>query len=496
MSNDYLAGEERDQSILLPATLGEYITEENPVRFIDAFVDSLDLERLGFRRAKLEGGAGRPPYNPSDLLKLYVYGYLNQVRSSRKLEKACVSNIEVMWLMKKLAPDFKTIADFRKENIDCIKPVFKEFVYLCKSLDLFGAELLGIDGSKFRAVNSRKRNFDREHLAEALKRLEESIERYLKELNEKDTTATTDNDDKGPVAQEGTAKLRDKIGKLEERRQEYIRAENLMNETGQKEVSLTDPESRLMKNNGRIEVCYNTEAAFDSKNKLAIDYDVTNQASDRNQLSPMAKSAKEVLRVEKIDATADKGFHDSLEIQECVDNGITPYVPEPVSVGRGKVRKVGVPKPAFYMDKFLYDKTTDACVCPAGQRLEFYKWENAKGRRVAIYRTEACFTCPFFITQCTRNKVGRRIWRWEHEETLEEMRARLRTVEGSRKAALRKEICEHPFGTMKRAFNQGYFLLRGLRKVKGEMGFTMLAYNMRRAISILGVKALLAHTSS
>jgi transposase len=487
---EHIPGFERDQVILFPDTLDEYTTEENPVRFIDAFVDSLDLKILGFKRVE-PNEMGRPPYDPHDLLKLYLWGYLNQVRSSRKLEKACVSNVEVMWLMKKLAPDFKTIADFRKENIDCIKPVFKEFVYLCKSLDLFGAELVGIDGSKFKAVNSRKRNFDEKTLAEALKRLEEKIARYLKEMEENDGADEGRNG--SGSANSDVGKLKEKLSKLEEKKREYVQAQNLMKETGQKEVSLTDPDSRLMKNNARIEPCYNTETAIDSKNKLAVDYKVTNMASDRNQLSPMAKSAKEILQVEKIDATADRGFHDSVDIKECVDNGITPYVPEPVIMGRGEVKKAGVPKPAFYADKFVYDGATDSYICPAGQRLEFYYWDKTKGRRLAVYKTEACFTCPFFMTDCTRNKLGRWIGRWEHEEILEEMRARLKTEEGSRKAALRKELCEHPFGTMKRAFNQGYLLLKGLKKVNGEMGFTMLAYNMRRAINILGVKALLAY---
>lgn len=225
-------------------------------------------------------------------------------------------------------------------------------------------------------MNSRKRNFDPEHLAEALKRLEEKMEGYLKELEECDKA-----DDERLAGTNGVEKLREKIDKLEKKRQEYTQAQDLMKKTGQKEVSLTDPESRLMKNNGRIEVCYNAETAIDSKNKLAVDYDVTNSASDRNQLSPMAKSAKETLEVEKIDATADRGFHDSVDIQECVDNGITPYVPEPVSVGRGEVKKAGIPTPAFYADKFVYDKATDSYLCPAGQRLELYYWSNnEKGR--------------------------------------------------------------------------------------------------------------------
>lgn len=488
MSRDYVAGETRDQSILFPDTLDEYITEENPVRFVDAFVDSLDLEKLGFKHAKLDGGAGRPPYDPSDLLKLYVYGYLNQIRSSRKLEKACVSNLEVMWLMKKLTPDFKTIADFRKENVDCIKPVFKEFVFLCRSLDLFGAELVGIDGSKFKAVNSRSRNLDGKALAERLRRVEEKIAQYLKEVEQNDKA---DQQGKGDTSKvEGLAQ---KISVLEEKKQEYIRAQNLMSETGQKEVSLTDPDSRLMKNNQKLEVCYNTITAIDSKNKLAVDYDVTNNAVDQGQLGPVAQSAKEVLDVEHIDVTADMGFFNADSIKECLDNAVTPYVPEPSWNGRGRVKKAGVPAPEFYEDRFIYGRTTNSYTCPAGQTLTFQFWNNNwHGKRYAIYQTEACFSCPYFMTKCTKNKLGRAIRRWEHEELLEEMRARRMTADGLVKVRTRKELCEHPFGTMKRAFNQGYLLLKGLRKVGGEMGFTMLAYNMRRAINILGVRALMA----
>jgi len=323
MSRDYVAGEKRDQSILFPETLDEYITEENPVRFIDAFVDSLNLEKQGFKHSQLDGGAGRPPYDPSDLLKLYVYGYLNQVRSSRKLEKACLSNLEVMWLMKKLAPDFKTIADFRKDNIGCIKSVFKEFVYLCRSLDLFGAELVAIDGTKFKAVNSTKRNLSEKTLPERLRHVEEKIAQYLKEMEENDRSEPEEGD--SGVKVEG---LKEKISKLEERRQEYIKAQNQMKETGQKEASLTDPDSRLMKiDSQKLDVCYNVESAVDSKNHLVVDYDVTNDANDRYQLARMAQKAKETLQVERLDVTADKGFCTGGELKECEENGITtsPY---------------------------------------------------------------------------------------------------------------------------------------------------------------------------
>jgi transposase len=488
MSNDYVAGEKRDQSILFPDTLDEYVTEENPVRFIDAFVDGLDLEKLEFKHAKLDGGAGRPPYDPSDLLKLYVYGYLNQMRSSRKLEKACTSNLEVMWLMKKLAPDFKTIADFRKDNVDCIKPVFKEFVFLCRSLDLFGAELVGVDGSKFKAVNSRNRNFNEKTLAERLKRVEERTARYLKEMEENDRAEADDERDHRGV------RLKEKIGKLEEKRELFLRVRERM-EAGQKEVSLTDPESRLMRvNNQNLDVCYNAHTAVDSKNKMVVDYDVTNSASDMNALSTMAKGAKDALDVEGVDVTADKGFHNSGEIKECVDNGITPYVPEPSPPNPNK--KLGVPAREFYEDKFTYEKDRDSYTCPAGNEMTFWRrGQNNSGKKMRLYRTVECGACPY-RARCTTNRRGRIIYRWVHEEILDEMRARLRTEQGKAKVVLRAQLVEHPFGTIKLAFNQGYLLMKGLRNVRGEIGLTMLAYDIRRAISILGTKRLMASIAS
>jgi transposase len=485
MSRDYVAGEKRDQSILFPDTLDEYVTEENPVRFIDAFVESLDLEKLGFKHSQLDGGAGRPPYDPSDLLKLYVYGYLNQTRSSRRLEKACVSNVEVMWLMKKLTPDFKTIADFRKDNIECIKPVFKEFFYICRSLDLFGAELVAIDGSKFKAVNSTKRNLNEKTLSERLKHVEEKITQYMKEMEENDRAEPEEGDRNGGAKVDG---LREKISKLEERRQEYIRAQDRMKETGQREVSLTDPDSRLMKiDSQKLDVCYNAESVVDSKNHLVVDYDVTNEANDRYQLARMAQEAKETLEVERLDVTADKGFCTGRELKECEENGITTYVAIPNETMPNK--KLGVPEPEFYSQRFSYDPIRDVYVCPANQVMTFWKgrWKN-RGR---LYRTGACATCPL-RSRCTRNKLGRIIFRSEHQDVIDRLRARLSQVDGLDKLNKRKEIVEHPFGTIKRAFNQGYLLLKGLRKVNGEVGFTMLAYNMRRAINIVGTKRLIA----
>ncbi len=277
--SEHVGGTHRDQTILFPDTLDEYVDAENPVRFIDAFIDSLNLEKLGFKHSIL-ANTGRPSYNPSDLLKLYAYGYLNQVRSSRKLEKECHRNLEVMWLMKKLAPDFKTIADFRKNNVDCIKPVFTEFVYLCRSLDLYGAQLVAIDGSKFKAVNSKSNNFNEKTVALRLKKTEEKIAEYLKLMDENDRA------DSGKDNSLKVNGLKERISKLEEKKQQYEQAQNQMKATGQTEVSLADPDSRLMRvDSQRLDVCYNIQTSVDAKQHLIVDYDVINNSTDRSPAS-------------------------------------------------------------------------------------------------------------------------------------------------------------------------------------------------------------------
>jgi len=485
----HVAGFSRNQGMLLPYTLEEYVDEENPVRFIDAFVDSLDLKRLGFRHSEpME--VGRPPYDPADLLKLYIYGYLNQVRTSRKLERECQRNMEVMWLIKRLTPDFKTIADFRKDNIDCIKKVFKEFLYHSMDLGLVGGELVSLDGAKLKAVNSKKKNLNLKTLADKLKRIEEKIEKYLKEIEANDRS----DEAQLPSPQVGRrSKLRERIQKLREKMNQYSNLLCSLKESGENEVSLTDPDSRLMKDRGRMDVCYNTHMVVDSKNHIIVEYEATNNASDNNSLSRMAKNTKEALRVERLEVTADKGFFSEEQVKECADNGITPYLPEPNKSARGYAKTTGIPTPEFYEEKFLYDKTTDTYTCPAGKTLRFKHWHrNSEDKTVGLYTTDrACFRCPFFMVKCTRNKKkGRVIQRWIHETVLEEMRLRIKLQ--PEKLELRRNLSEHPIGTIKRAFNQGYLLLKGLRKVNGEAGFTMLAYNMRRAINILGAKTLTA----
>jgi transposase len=474
--SEHIEGLNRNQTALFPNTLEEYVNKENPVRFTDAFVDSLNMEKLRFQHSTpLE--LGRPSYDPSDLLKLYVYGYLNQIRSSRKLERECHRNVEVMWLMKKLTPNFKTIADFRKDNVDCVKGVFKEFVKLCMSLDLYGAKLVAIDGTKFKAVNSLDRTFNRKNLAYRMKRIDEHVSKYLAEIEHEDRKEEQAN-------AKHVEMLQEKVQKLMKRKEEYSELLCKLKESKQNEVSLVDPDCRLMKNRGRIEPCYNGQVAVDDKNHLIVDYAVTNAPADNCQLSSMAIGAKEMLGAKNLEAVADKGYFSFVQIKDCVDNGIIPYVPEQNRYGVGFVKRKGVPAREFHVDKFVYDMGTDTFVCPSGNKLSFHYLDRAHQKNIRVYRTDACFSCEFFMTKCTLNKHGRTLWRWEHAEVLDELRERM--LREPEKMALRKRLVEHPFGTMKRAINQGYLLLRGLRKVSGEVGFTMLAYNIRRVLNILG----------
>jgi transposase len=484
--SEHVTGNHRKQTVLFPDMLDDYVDKENPVRFIDAFIDSLDLEKLGFKHA-VPCDTGRPSYDPSDLLKMYVYDYLNQVRSSRKLEKECHRNLEVMWLMKKLAPDHKTIADFRKDNAErarCIKPVFKEFIYLCRSLDLYGAQLVAIDGSKFKAVNSKSNNLNEKTVALRLKQTEEKIAEYLKEMDKNDTEDSAEDENVN------VDELKEKICKLEEEKQRYEQIQNQMRATGQKEVSLVDPDSRLMRvDSQRLEVCYNIQTSVDAKQHLIVDYDVINNSTDHHQLTTDAKAAKQTLGVDRLEVLSDKGFYVANDLVECEEAGITVFMPIP---SFNPTKNTGVPEPEFGSERFIFDGVKDVYVCPAGKELGFWKGSFKSkpdcGRR---YRTGSCACCTS-RSLCTRNRRGRIMVRWEYQDAVDRLRARLESSEGKEKLRSRREIAEHPFGTMKRAFNQGYLLLKGLRKVRGEVGFTMLAYNMRRAISILGVGTLIA----
>ncbi|MGH9460501.1 MAG: IS1182 family transposase [Vicinamibacteria bacterium] len=469
----FIEGVGRDQQTLFPEVLDDYVASDHPVRFIDAYVGQLDLTKLEFERA-VAAETGRPGYDPGDLLRLYIYGYLSGICSSRKLERETGRNVEVLWLLRRLHPDFKTIAEFRRRNTKALRALFREFTVLCKRLGLFGGELVAIDGSKFRAVNSRRRNYSRPMLEEMLGAVDERIARYL------ERTETADRDDEHRANE--TEDHAGELTRLESRAAEVRAMLAELDQTGESQISLTDPDSRMMKVRMGTEVCYNAQTAVDEKHKLIVAVEVTNECTDRNWLSPMAIEAKDVLGAEQLAVVADKGYSSAREVEACVEANITPYLPKPETSAN---KALGL----FTKNDFRYDPERDLYVCPAGQELTFRHASREKGRDVRYYRTYVCGQCPL-RPRCTRNRQSRRISRSANEHVLEQMNARVAANPQILKK--RKAIVEHPFGTIKRWMNQAYFLMRGLTKVRGEFSLSALAYNLKRVLAIIGVPALLA----
>jgi len=469
----YIQGTTREQIILFPEAIDDYIKEGNPVQFVEAFVENLDLKSLQFKYSQLKA-TGRPPYNPADMLKLYIYGYLNRIRSSRRLEAEAERNVELMWLLKKLTPDFKTIADFRKDNLDSIKEVCKEFTLICKKLDLFGAELVAIDSSKFRAKNAKKRNFSKAKLQKSLKKIEEKVDEYILELEENDQKEAGFSN---PTKEE----LKEKIKALKDRKSKYQELQKKIEDSGETEVSLTDPDSRAIMNAQRVEVCYNVQMTVDAKHKLILDHKVTNEPADQHQLTKMAKRAKRVLQVKELEVLADKGYYDAREIKESSDDGIVLYIPRPT---RNRPQKDEL----YSKEKFRYDQQKDVYLCPSGHKLTFSKKVTDRGKAMRLYSCNKCPNCQL-KAKCTKAQ-SRTILRWEHEAVLEEMWERVKS--SKEKVRTRQWLTEHPFGTIKRSFDQGYMLLRGLDKVGTEFSLSFLAYNIKRAINIVGIKNLIA----
>ena len=473
----YIRGADRNAVLLFPECVEDYITEDNPVRFIDAFVESLDLAELGFMRA-MPAETGRPAYDPAALLRLYVYGYLNRVRSSRMLEREARVNVEVMWLVGKLVPDFKTIADFRRDNLAALKGVCREFTLVCKKLELFGGELVAIDGSKFKAVNNRKRNFSDTRLRKAIGAIDEKIGAYLASLDEQDRTEAPSS---VPAKLKGE-ELREKIKTLQERKEKYRKLKIELKESGEKQISLTDADARSMINHHKgTDVCYNIQTVVDAKHKLIVEHEATNDPTDHAHLAEMALRAKETLEVEHLEVVADMGYYDGAEVKQCADAGITTYVAKPLT---SLNKKRGL----FTKEDFNYDEVKDCYRCPQGEELTFRFETIESNRQIRYYATAKCRGCPI-KERCTTNKEGRRITRWVDEQLLEEMARRVRARPELMKQ--RQQIVEHPFGTIKRAMNQGYFLMRGLKKVGAETSLTVLSYNIKRALNIIGVKKLI-----
>jgi transposase len=470
----YIEGEDRKQTLLFPEVLEDYIGEDNPVRFIDVYVEGLELIGMGFERA-IPKETGRPPYNPGDLLRLYVYGYLNRTRSSRQLEREAGRNVELMWLMRKLRPDFKTIADFRRDNPQAIKKVCREFTLWCKRLELFGGELVAIDGSKFVAVNSPKRNFTEKKLKRMIDEIDGKIDQYLKELDRQDKQEV---DERSLSAEE----LKEKIEGYKQRRGQYEQLKSNLEQSGESQVSLTDPQSRSMRVGHGVEVSYNVQIVVDHKHKLVLEHEVVNEVTDQGQLSTMAKKAKETLDVETLEVVADRGYYNGEEVKACEQSGITAYVPKPNNSSNLK-------RGLFTKEDFIYEPVKDCYRCRAGKELSYRFNSVEQGRAVRSYEIFGCNRCEL-KSKCSINKRGkRRITRWVDEAILEAMARRV--AEHPEKVELRKCLAEHPFGTIKRAMNQGYFLMRGLTKVGAETSLTILAYNLKRVINILGVRTMM-----
>jgi len=474
---EHIQGSDREQLTLFPEALDDYIARDNPVRFLDVFIDSLDLKRLGFKHFVLKE-TGRPPYHPADLLKLYVYGYLNRIRSSRQLEREAGRNLELMWLLKRLTPDFKTIADFRRDNRQAIRQVCRQFTVFCRQLDLFGGELVAIDGSKFKAQNAKGRNVTQAKLTRQLKELDKKIDQYLRELDQ------ADEQEKDTPDKPNADQLREKIEAMKRRQAELREKQQQMKDSGRSQISLTDPDSRSMPVGGGEAslVGYNVQLSVDAKHKLILHHAVTNAVTDFGLLSGMAKSSRHALAVEHLDVVTDMGYYDGQQVKECLEAGITPYIPR---ANTSANRKRGL----FTKRDFVYDAEHDGYRCPAGQALTYRFTTLEQGRQIRTYANPAaCRACALRV-QCTRNRGGRRITRWADEHLLETMQARVQAE--PEKVSLRKQLAEHPFGTIKHSWNQGYFLMRGLEKVRAEMALTVMAYNLKRAIKILGVPRMI-----
>jgi transposase len=482
----FKCGESREQASLLPPRLEDYVGPDNPVRAIESFVCALDLAKLGFRYAKRVVGAGQPPYDPADLLKLYLYGYINQVRSSRRLEREAGRNLELIWLLKNLKPGYRTIANFRKENWKALKAANRGFVLLVRELGLVGGTVVAIDGSFFHGDASKASIFTRKRLAEQIAKLDQEIEAYGKSLEDNDAAEARDRTEGDGDGDGGD--LGAKVAALMAKRSRAQADLDRLAANGETQLSVTDPDARLLSKSGQTVAGYNVQSVVDDKHKLIVASEVVNDSSDVGQLHAMAKAAKEALGAKVLEVLADEGYYSSTELKACEDDDIKAYVPP--SQGNGQIEKKG----RFSLKRFSYDAVADAYRCPAGELLHPMKgrWKNTSGRIEIRYasRTKTCKTCPL-KSKCLSPKASRRtVGRWEHEDVLERHRARMESAGDLMRR--RSAIVEHPFGTLKCRAGYRHFLVRGFNKVRGEWSLMALCYNFTRVLNILGFEGFVA----
>jgi transposase len=473
----YLKGSDRHQGLLLPATVEDYVSEENPVRAIDAFVEGVDLKGLGFE-VREENEVGAPSYDMRALLKLYLYGYLNRIRSSRELEKATKRNLEVIWLMRQLTPDHWTISEFRRKHRKQFKGLFRQFNVVCGSLGLFGADLVAIDGCFLKAVNSRARNFTQDKLEHLLKAVDQKIEDYIQSLE------AADKEGAAQGMKESAAKvesMKEKLKKLENKRKDYEALMEAAKQSSTGQISLTDPDSRSLKKTNEKVVGYNAQIAMDEKHHMMATQEVTQEPSDWKLLAPMAQEAKKELKVEKLRTVADSGYYSHEQMRECARHGVEATVPN------GQVGKGG--EGVYGLEKFQYCAEKDVYVCPNGKELLRHADLVERGSTYHIYyHTKACVECPL-KESCTKGKY-RKLHVVSDREFIDTIQRRWREQPDLR--VRRSQLVEHPFGTIKFWWNMRAFLCRGLEMVRAEFSLSALAYNFRRALSVLGVAKLVA----
>ena len=472
----FVEGSDRSQSTLLPECLDDWIDENNPVRAIDAFVDALDLADLGFDGVE-PAATGRPAFHPSVLLKLYIYGYLNRVQSSRRLEREAGRNLELLWLLGRLAPDHKTIADFRKDNGSALRQVCAQFVELCGRMGLLTKASVVIDGSKFKAVNNRDRNFTCAKVARRRAQLEEGVARYLSQLD------TIDRQEPSETLALKTERLKEKLAKLDEEMAKLAAMEKQMLASPDHQISLTDPDSRSMATSGRGSgvVGYNVQIAVETENHLIVTHEVTNVGNDTSHLAHVARQAKAVLDADKLEVIADRGYFNGDEILACEQADITVTLPKPLRSGAKAQGRFGKQDFAYLPDRDVYR-------CPADELLIYRYTREQDGKNLRYYWTRACSKCPI-KSQCTTGPE-RRVARWEHEHVVEAVQRRL--DEHPEKMRVRRETVEHPFATIKERMGATHFLTKTLPKVATEMALSVLAYNLTRVLNIVGVKPLIA----
>jgi transposase len=472
----FVQGADRRQPTLLPDCLDDYVAEENAVRVVDVFVDELDLRALGFEGMTPEP-TGRPAYHPSTLLKLYVYGYLNKVQSSRRLEREAQRNVELMWLTGRLAPDHKTIADFRKDNGPAIQAACAQFVVLCRDIGLFGSALVAIDGSKFKAVNTRDRNFTANKLRKRLEQVADHVAGYLRDLDTADRQ-------EGEAAEARSGRLKEKIERLREQMRMLEAMEVRVAASPDGQVSVTDPDARSMATSGRGSgiVGYNVQSAVEAEHHLIVAHDVVMTGSDREQLAAMAAQAKDAMGVETLDALADRGYFSGEEIRACEAMGVTSYVPKPLTSGAKADGRFG-------KQDFVYLPDQDVYRCPSGALLPRHMTTVEKGMTLHRYWDRASCQACALKALCTPG-VERRVTRWEHEAVIDALQRRMDLTPDAMR--LRRRLVEHPFGTIKAWMGSTHFQMKRLPNVKTEISLHVLAYNLKRVIAILGTKPLIA----